>query len=129
MIRIVEFKDGLRWIARFRMPPIDPDDEDGEGSVLLQREVDCIQLVKERTTMPVPVVYGYRASINDDIGAPFILMECLAGNVASDLNSSSTQPQHKLRFYVDMARYQVSYTVLEMSWDLDLRPNIYKCSQ
>ena len=112
MIRIVEFKDGSRWIARFRMPPIDPDDEDGEGSVLLHREVDCIQLVKERTTMPVPVVYGYRTSINDDIGAPFILMECLAGNVASDLNSGSTQPQHKLRFYVDMARYQVSNAVL-----------------
>ena len=45
-VRIVEFKDDSRWIARLRMPPIDPDDEDGEGSVLFQREVDCIQLVK-----------------------------------------------------------------------------------
>ena len=107
MIRVLKFADCTRWVARLRMPSMDPDDNTDNRNVQLQREVDCIQLIRERTTMPVPAVYGYIASADNAIGAPFMLMECLAGNVAVDLDND-VPSQHKASFYAEMANYQVN---------------------
>lgn len=104
MVRIINFRGGERWIARLRMTTSMDDDEQYR---LVQREVDCIQLVRERTSVPVPAVYGYVASAQNTIGAPFILMECLYGNVGMDLNHDFIPSQHKQRFYAEMARFQV----------------------
>ena len=59
VVRIINFEGGERWIARLRMTT---DMDDDEQCQLVQREVDCIQLVRERTSVPVPAVYGYIAS-------------------------------------------------------------------
>ena len=108
MIRILKFKDESRWVARLRMTVAETDDdEDNVADLLLQREIDCIQLVRERTTVPVPKIFGYMSSSANDIGAPFMLMECLSGNVAMDLNFNFVPAPYKSSFYSDMARYQV----------------------
>ena len=81
-----------------------------EQSGLLQREVDCLQLVKERTTVPVPTVFGHMASTQNEIGAPFMLMECLPGNTGVDLNHGNARgvpSKYKSSFYREMARLQV----------------------
>lgn len=107
MVRIVKFQDGSRWIARLRMTT--GMSEDGQ-SELVQREVDCLQLVKERSTVPVPTVFGYMASVRNEIGAPFMLMECLPGNTGADLNGDINHgipSQHKSSFYAAMARFHV----------------------
>lgn len=104
MVRRVHFQDGTRWVARVRITT--PMNE-GEGSRLLQREVDCIQLVKERTSVPVPTVFGYVASAENDIGAPFMLMECLPGNVGVDLSGVEIPARYKASFHEEMARLQV----------------------
>lgn len=105
MVRRVNFQDGTRWIARVRMTISINEDE---GAELLQREIDCMQLVKERTSVPVPKVFGYIASAND-IGAPFMLMECLPGNVGTDLSGVEIPAQYKASFRREMARFQVRY--------------------
>ena len=108
LIRIVQFQDGSRWIARLRMDT-SPSEED--QSRLVQSEVDCLHLVKERTTVPVPTVFGYITSPQNEIGAPFMLMECLFGNTGVDLNRNEAHGipfQHKPSFYEEMARLQVS---------------------
>ena len=107
IVRILNFEDGSRWIARLRMT----DGEAEAESLLLQREVDSIQLVRERSSVPVPVVYGYDTTANNDIGAPFMLMECLAGNSAIEMNGSSSYIplEHKHAFYKNMARFQVRF--------------------
>ena len=109
MVRILNFENGSRWVARLRMTATDTDAEKQEASLLLQREVDCIQLVRERTNVPVPATFGYIADAdnNNEIGAPLMLMVCLPGNVAMDLQFSSVPAQHKSSFYADMARFQV----------------------
>ena len=107
MIRIIRFKDGSRWVARLRMTATETDDEDNVADLLVRREVDCIQLVRERTTVPVPKIFGYMSSSRNEIGAPFMLMECLSGNVAMDLKFDSIPTRYKSSFYSDMARYQV----------------------
>ena len=107
LIRIINFEEGSRWIARLRMTSSMSEDEQSE---LIQREVDCLQLVKERTTVPVPTVFGYKTSARNEVGAPFILMECLSGNIVPDLNGDNVHgvpAQHKSYFYAEMARLQV----------------------
>ena len=81
-----------------------------EQNGLLQREVDCLQLVKERITVPVPMVFGHMASTQNEIGAPFMLIECLPGNTGGDLNHDNARgvpSKYKSSFYKEMARLQV----------------------
>ena len=104
IVRQIDFRRGTRWIARLRMTT--PTNED-EGSRLLQREVDCISLVKERSSVPIPAVYGYIASAKNDIGAPFMLMECFSGNTGVDLGGVEIPAQYKSAFHGEMAKLQV----------------------
>ena len=104
IVRQIDFRRGTRWIARLRMTT--PMNED-EGSRLLQREVDCISLVKERTSVPIPTIFGYIASAKNDIGAPFMLMECLSGNTGVDLSGVEIPAQYKSSFHGEMAKLQV----------------------
>ena len=101
VVRILNFTNGARWMARIRLPPIDQ-----EANRLVQGEVDCIKLVRELTSIPVPEIYAYSAD-TDLIGAPFILMESLQGNAAVDLNDHLIHPEHKSSFYRSLAEYQV----------------------
>lgn len=104
MVRRIDFQGGTRWIARIRITT--PENQDQESG-LLQGEVDCIQLVKQRTSVPVPTIFGYIASAKNDIGAPFMLMECLPGNVGVDLSGVEIPAQYKASFHRKMARFQV----------------------
>jgi len=106
MVRILNFADGSRWIARLRMR-FATRIEKQEAGQLLQREVDCIQLVRARTTVPTPAIHDYLVDIDNAIGAPFMLMDCLPGNVAMDLNFHHVPTQYQPSFYADMAKIQV----------------------
>ena len=101
VVRILNFTNGARWMARIRLPPTNQ-----EANRLVQGEVDCMKLVRELTSVPVPEIYGYSAD-TDLIGAPFILMESLQGNAAVDLNNRLIHPEHKSSFYRSLAEYQV----------------------
>lgn len=105
MVRRICFERGTKWIARVR---ITTTLNENEGSHLLQREVDCIQLVRERTSVPVPTIFGYNASAKNKIGAPFMLMECFSGNVGVDLSGVAIPAQCKAFFHQEMARFQVN---------------------
>ena len=114
LVRIINFQDGSKWIARLRRTPLTDMSEDVQSG-LVQREVDCLQLVKERTTIPVPTVFGYKASARNEVGAPFMLMECLSGNIVTDLNNDHRVPaQHKSSFYAEMARIQVGRSLFAL---------------
>ena len=100
VVRILDFANGQRWIARLRMPPIDD-----KANNSLQREVDCMMLVRELTSVPVPEIYDHQANA-DLLGAPFMLLECLQGNAAIDLNDHRIPSEHKTSFYTALAKYQ-----------------------
>ncbi|KAI9825179.1 MAG: hypothetical protein M1819_000584 [Sarea resinae] len=85
----------------------DPDDAGEYNSAwLLQREVDCLRLIKERTEVPVPAIYGYSAQAGNEIGASFMLMECFMGNVGMDLNFDHIPPEYNRSFLAATARIQ-----------------------
>lgn len=102
LVRIIRFEDGPQWIARLRTTSSADDD------ALLKREVDCLELVKARTSVPVPKVFGHQSTAQSKIGAPLMLMECIPGNVGMDLNFDFIPSEHKSSFFEAMARCQVS---------------------
>ncbi|KFY68165.1 hypothetical protein V498_10727 [Pseudogymnoascus sp. VKM F-4517 (FW-2822)] len=79
----------------------------------LQSEVDTMAIVRERTNIPVPQVFGYETNDSNPVGVAFILMEFLPGNVAMDADggyethNGEIPPQHKTNFYKRIAQVQV----------------------
>ena len=104
LIRIINFANDTRWIARLRM--LSGDAKANEASArVLQEEVAFMQLVKERTSIPVPTVFGYIADPQNKIGAPVMLIECLLGNTASRLErEASMSSQQRTAFYAELAK-------------------------
>ena len=92
LIRVLNFADGSRWIARPRMLFTKTGVEAQLQCRYFQREVDCNQLVKERSRVPVPALFGYIASADNHIGAPIMFQEFLSGNCVMDLNTLREVP-------------------------------------
>lgn len=108
LVRIINFKNGTQWIARLRI--IFGEKASEASAHILQEEVDCMKLVKERTSIPVPTVFGYIADPQNEVGASFMLIECLLGNSAARLQEVvPMSSQQRTTFYADMARIQVSW--------------------
>lgn len=92
MVRIIEFSDGVQWIARLWMPllPSDQEDEAKSESELAEWMDMCehatMILVGEKTGIPVPKVHAVETSASDTtVHASFMLMDCLRGNAGMDL--------------------------------------------
>lgn len=66
-----------------------------------------MQLVKERTSIPIPTVYGYIADLQNDIGPPSILIECMLGRTASAASrlegEAPSSSRQRKAFYANMA--------------------------
>ena len=74
----VLFDDGVEWIlkvpangshARFDQLAADS----------MTSEAFTMKMIKRATTIPVPTVHGFDASLDNDIGCPYILMDFLKG--------------------------------------------------
>jgi aminoglycoside phosphotransferase (APT) family kinase protein len=101
MVRSLKFKDNSRWIVRVRIPPAQLNNtakNKNAAYVMISNEVHCIQLVRERTSVPVPEVFEF-ATNQSLLGSPFMLMGDVQGVVAMDLNFSFIPNEHKHHFY------------------------------
>ena len=106
----LRFEDGTRWIVRFQLDP-----PTSASAKQLQSEVDTMGLIRNRTKIPVPQVYGSDPYSKTGVGIPFIMMEHILGIVAMDFDGGWTAhhgeiaAQHKPPFYKTMASIQVCY--------------------
>ncbi|KAE8332724.1 hypothetical protein BDV39DRAFT_199721 [Aspergillus sergii] len=107
MVRILEFSDQVRWVAKLRMPHLSQDgDGPDAGGQIMESEYYTLQLVQKECNIPVSHVHMVESAPNSPVGAPFMLMNCLRGNVGMDL-SMALPSQHKLRFFASMAEVQI----------------------
>ncbi|EEP79988.1 predicted protein [Uncinocarpus reesii 1704] len=78
MVKRIVFEDGVSWVIRLRMPSL--------GGMLgrkerlppgqaLGMEVAAMIFFKTKTSIPVPKLYHYDLDPNNDIGAPYMMME------------------------------------------------------
>ncbi|KAI0190544.1 kinase-like domain-containing protein [Astrocystis sublimbata] len=115
LVRILEFSDQTRWIARISLHRSPAD------LAKLRSEVTVMQLIKEKSQLPVPHIFAYEANIDNPVGAPFILMEFLPGNTAMDaaggyeVHKGEIPSVYRTGFHRSVAKCQVQITALRFS--------------
>ncbi|KAK9773057.1 hypothetical protein AB5N19_05763 [Seiridium cardinale] len=82
VIRILEFQDSqhTRWVVSI---PKDGPCETKKRNFGLRAEVDVMMLLNEKG-LSIPRIFDYELNADNPVGAAFILMEFLPGNVAMD---------------------------------------------
>lgn len=82
MARLLQFEDGVLWVARIAMRP------PKVASAKLRSEVDTMRWIHESSCLPVPQVYASETEVgpHNVAGVPFVLMEFLPGSTATDAN-------------------------------------------
>lgn len=110
MVRIIEFDDNERWIARLRMQSLSQNSGRSKSTEnIMKLEHNMILLVKENTNIPVPQVHAIELNPGCDVNAQFMLMDCLKGNVGIDLGMK-VPSSHKNHVFARMAEIQVCYS-------------------
>ncbi|KAI0395627.1 hypothetical protein F5Y17DRAFT_474326 [Xylariaceae sp. FL0594] len=120
VVRIIEFADGFRWVARLQMPslgthtPGTNTDADADGNLVISQfesrmrsEAVIIGLVRERTDIPTPKIHAMETRGDGPVKASFMLVECLPGNVGMDLGMDIPE-RFKSSFLKQLATIHVS---------------------
>ncbi|KAI0486557.1 kinase-like domain-containing protein [Xylaria cf. heliscus] len=115
MVRRLDFADGVRWVARVRLPP-------GAAPFPLEHynsrrafdiEVASMKFFKRNSTIPVPELFVYDHDPSNKVGAPYMLIEYIHGSTANDLRSIQNSgpsmfgtPEQDEKFRRQMAKIQ-----------------------
>lgn len=111
LVRIIEFQDDVRWIARLRMPPLPRTQAISSiNKQIMANEYNTIMLVKLQTKIPIPSVYAVELDTENIVKAQFMLMHCLRGNSGMDL-SMEVPDFYKRCVFSKMAEVQVLRSV------------------
>ena len=74
----VVFKDGVRWL--FKIPAAGHIGRwDSSAARALRSEALTMQMLQRQTSIPIPKVYSFDASLDNNFKCPFILMEYIDG--------------------------------------------------
>ncbi|CAH0055826.1 unnamed protein product [Clonostachys solani] len=114
MVRIIEFNDGVRWVARLQLPPL-PDSGSFEGSLEAKSscEFNTIRLLTKTSAIPTPVIHAFEPGRDSGVNAPFFLMDCLEGNVGMDLGMD-IPTAHKKNFFKELAKIHVDLSRIQL---------------
>jgi aminoglycoside phosphotransferase (APT) family kinase protein len=99
--------DEVQWVARLRLPSLKEGETFSDVAKSMKCEASTIALVRQRTRVPVPEVYAFESDSNCSVKAPFMLMECLNGNVGMDLGMEVPR-EHQQDFFKGLAGVHVS---------------------
>lgn len=108
LVRLLQFSDQTLWVARIHLQG------SAANSTKLRSEVDVMQLIKDRSNVPIPQIFAYEVNEDNEIGVPFILMEFLSGNTAMDAaggyetHKGQIPLTHRPNFYRSVAECHVS---------------------
>ncbi|KAK9622303.1 hypothetical protein V6Z98_006977 [Aspergillus fumigatus] len=114
LIRLLSFGDA-KWIARVQLRPSTP-----ETASLLRAEIDAMELVRARTDIPVPRVFGFELDDANPVRAAFILMDFLPGSSAMDAEGGydahrgEIPPRRKAFFLEQIAKIQVQLSSIRL---------------
>jgi hypothetical protein len=141
-VRRLTFTDGVNWVARLRLPPL-PTVFGGREAMsvadcmsveiatmnYIRYDTPRLQCVthssiantnsRSKTDMLVPEVFAHDLSVDNIVGAPYILMSYIHGTVAAELQEARGckqgvfgTPEQDHRFWSQMAKYQVQFAAL-----------------
>ncbi|KAL4931868.1 phosphotransferase family protein [Aspergillus undulatus] len=114
LIRLLSFGD-TSWIARVQLEPSTP-----ATTRVAQAEIDAMELIRARTSVPIPKIFGYKVDDDNIARAAFTLMEFLPGCSAMDADGGyevhrGQVPRERIEtFFAEVARIQVEITSVRM---------------
>ncbi|OAA64238.1 Aminoglycoside phosphotransferase [Niveomyces insectorum RCEF 264] len=114
MVRLVQFSDGIRWVARIAMRRSAAD------LARLSSEIDTMRWIRRRSNLPVPEVFAYETNEHNAVGVPYVLMEFVPGNTAMDAaggyetHHGIISDAHRPHFYRAVAKCHVEMTGLRL---------------
>jgi isoamyl acetate esterase len=89
------FSDSTYWIVRIRFPVAAAEESRVEMAML--SEVATMRLVQERTSIPVPTVFGYNAKQENPFGYQYMFMSVLPGRHLDNSFGTSVPQQHQAK--------------------------------
>lgn len=107
VVRRLDFQDGTSWVARLQLHTTT------ESLQRLIHEVCTIQVIRKQSAIPVPEIFAYETSCDNNIGVAFMIMEYIPADTAMDsfggwqVHKGKTPTRFKRQFYATMARIQV----------------------
>ncbi|KAI9146760.1 putative RNA-directed DNA polymerase from transposon BS [Paramyrothecium foliicola] len=113
LVRRIDFEDGTKWVAR-----IPYNFSTAESMDQLLCEVHTMAVIRERSQLPVPEVYGYEASCDNIARIPFILMEFIPGHTIMDsfggyaLHKGQVPTEHKRKLQTAIADIQAQLSAI-----------------
>ncbi|KAI1496490.1 hypothetical protein F5X99DRAFT_424654, partial [Biscogniauxia marginata] len=75
----ISFDDGIEWVFRSPIRGIHSFYSDETASKIVVSEASTLMYLKAYTSVPVPEVYSYSGSSDNDIGVPYILQSRATG--------------------------------------------------
>lgn len=74
----IRFQDGLRWILKIPACGI-PEQFTASAAAALRSEALTMRLIQRETSIPIPCVFAFSSTLDNELGVPYILMEFMPG--------------------------------------------------
>ena len=85
----IQFGDGLKWILKIPAAGVS-ERWDQSAARALESEALTMRMLRQKTSMPIPTVHAFDASLENELGCPFILMDFIEGRPLYERWSSQT---------------------------------------
>ena len=122
VVFILEFSDGVKWIARTPILEWSPTLQDR-----LRRDIISMQFVQSKTKLPVPEVHAFSCDCDNLLGRPYVLMSHLEGKQLSELwfDPEWFTESHRHTVFRSLAQLMSTLAALEFPQigQLDRDPN------
>ncbi|CAG9993120.1 unnamed protein product [Clonostachys byssicola] len=110
----VAFSDQVYWLARIRHSPIDDAQSEAHATDMLS-EIATMKTLKSQTTVPVPCVFAFSTSSQNEFGFPYTLMEALPGKTLGGVLAKNIPPQFRPKVASQFA--EILFQLENLSFD------------
>ncbi|KAF2839699.1 hypothetical protein M501DRAFT_1030903 [Patellaria atrata CBS 101060] len=94
MVRIVQFIDGARWVARLRLPPLARADSYKDVLETVEKiEFNTISLLRQRSSVPILKIHGFEARNDCDMKVQLATVQFPKIGTIVSINEDSTYQQ------------------------------------
>jgi hypothetical protein len=104
------FSDNIYWIARIPYRTID-----NNTKTSLLSEIATMNIVRQRTSIPIPRIFEFEMSAEEQFGYPYVLMEYLGGRKLDDGLAKSIPRQYHAKAAKQLANVFAELQTLTFS--------------
>ena len=107
----IQFEDGIRWMLKI---PAKGSQWDNPSSRFLRAEALTMEFIRKNTSIPIPRVYCFNATIHNIINCPYILLEHIEGASLSSLWFNSKDSYDELQSFRERALKEISGAMIQL---------------